>query len=60
MCCFGIDGGAEDDEQEVIGAKERVEREREERVGVWIWQYGEGFSARGDSGMEGFWIRLRQ
>lgn len=29
MCCFGIDGGAEDDEQEVIGVKERVERERE-------------------------------
>lgn len=29
VCCFGIDGGAEDDEQEVIGVKERVERERE-------------------------------
>ena len=42
MCCFGIDGGAEDDEQEVIGAKERVERERERE-----WGFGFGSMGRG-------------
>lgn len=57
MCCFGIDGGVEGDEQEVIGVRERKERKR---VGVWILQHGEGFSSTGDSGMEGAWIRLRQ
>jgi hypothetical protein len=41
VCCFGIDGGAEDDEQEVIGVKERVEkRERE-------WGFGFGSMGRG-------------
>lgn len=58
MCWFGIDGGAKDDEQEVIGLKER--KEKKEREWGLDWQHGEGFSARGDSGMEGFWIHLRQ